>query len=95
MRLAVVDAGHAPAEAAVLDQIRERTGREPLGVVKTLLYRPELFGLPFSLALDRVDARPVGLERRRTRALCGVHVAAEPVSLLNGLPRRSCVVRAR
>jgi hypothetical protein len=53
MRLAVVDAGHAPDEAAVLDQIRERTGREPLGVVKTLLYRPELFGLPFSLALDR------------------------------------------
>jgi hypothetical protein len=54
MRLAVVDAGHALAEAAVLGQIRERTGREPLGVVKTLLYRPEMFGLPFSLALDRV-----------------------------------------
>jgi hypothetical protein len=52
MRLGVVDNGHAPAEAAVLEQIRERSGREPLGVVKTLLYRPELFGLPFSLALD-------------------------------------------
>ena len=52
MRLGVVDAGHAPAEAAVLDEIRERTGREPLGVVKTLLYRPELFGEPFSAALD-------------------------------------------
>jgi hypothetical protein len=58
MRLAAVDAGHAPTEAAVLDQIRERTGREPLGVVKTLLYRPELFGLPFSLALDRVMRGP-------------------------------------
>jgi hypothetical protein len=59
LRLAVVDSGHAPGEAAALDQIRERTGREPLGVVKTLLYRPELFGLPFSLALDRVmRARP-------------------------------------
>ena len=52
MRLAVVDHGHAPAQAAVLDAIRERSGHEPLGVVKTLLYRPERFGLPFSEALD-------------------------------------------
>jgi hypothetical protein len=58
LRLAVVDSGHAPAEAAVLDQIRERTGREPFGVVKTLLYRPELFGLAFSLALDSVMRGP-------------------------------------
>ncbi len=52
MRLDVVDHGHAPDEAAVLQQIRERTGAEPLGVVKTLMYRPELFGLPFSEELD-------------------------------------------
>jgi hypothetical protein len=52
MRLAVVDHGHAPDEAAFLAEIRERSGREPLGVVKTLLYRPELFGRPFSEALD-------------------------------------------
>jgi hypothetical protein len=58
MRLGAVDAGHAPAEAALLGQIRERTGREPLGVVKTLLYRPELFGLPFSQALDDVMRGP-------------------------------------
>ncbi len=58
MRLGVVDNGHAPAEAAMLAQIRERSGREPLGVVKTLLYRPELFGLPFSLALDHAMRGP-------------------------------------
>ena len=54
MRLAVVDRGHEPAEAAVLDMIRERSGAEPLGVVKTIYYRPELFGRPFSDALDEV-----------------------------------------
>jgi hypothetical protein len=52
VRLAVVDHGHRPEEAAVLDLIRERSGSEPLGVVKTLLYRPELFGTPVSDALD-------------------------------------------
>ena len=36
----------------MLATIRENTGNEPLGVIKTLLYRPELFGLPFSEALD-------------------------------------------
>ena len=58
MRLEVVDRGHAPAEAAVLEMIRERSGNEPLGVVKTLLYRPELFGTPFSEELDRVMRGP-------------------------------------
>jgi hypothetical protein len=58
MRLSVVEKGHAPAEAAVLAGIRERSGAEPLGVVKTLFYRPELFGRPFSEALDRVMRGP-------------------------------------
>ena len=58
MRLAVVDNGHRPDEAAMLDAIRERTGAEPLGVVKTLLYRPELFGTPFSEELDVVMRGP-------------------------------------
>jgi hypothetical protein len=58
IRLDVVDHGHAAGEAAVLDMIRERTGNEPLGVVKTLLYRPELFGTPFSEELDRVMRGP-------------------------------------
>ena len=58
MRLQVVDTGHEPAEAAMLQMIRERSGGEPLGVVKTLLYRPELFGRPFSEALDSVMRGP-------------------------------------
>jgi hypothetical protein len=44
MRLSVVDAGHS--------------GDQPLGVVRTLLYRPELFGTPFSDELDRVMRGP-------------------------------------
>ena len=52
MRLDVVDSGHGPAEAAVLGQIREARGVEPIGVLKTLYYRPELFGRPYSEALD-------------------------------------------
>ena len=58
MRLSVVDDGHAPQEAAMLAAIRERSGAEPLGVVKTLLYRPELFGTPFSEELDVVMRGP-------------------------------------
>jgi hypothetical protein len=44
MRLSVIDNGPAPADA--------------LGVVKTLLYRPELFGDPFSEALHEVMRGP-------------------------------------
>jgi hypothetical protein len=58
VRLSVVDRGHAPAEAERLQQFRERTGFEPSGVVKTLLYRPELFGRPFSNALQEAMRGP-------------------------------------
>ena len=58
IRLDVLDRGHAPDEAAMLAMLRERSGNEPLGVVKTLLYRPDLFGTPFSEELDRVMRGP-------------------------------------
>jgi hypothetical protein len=44
MRLSVIDNGPAPAET--------------LGVIKTLLYRPELFGRPFSDALHEAMRGP-------------------------------------
>ena len=44
MRLDVLEGPHAPPEA--------------LGVIKTLLYRPDRFGGPFSEELDRVMRGP-------------------------------------
>jgi hypothetical protein len=58
IRLAVVDHGHTGHSAELLDAIRARSGREPLGVVKTLLYRPEVFGEPFSEELEEVMRGP-------------------------------------
>jgi hypothetical protein len=52
MRLGVVESGHDPRQAAVLDMIRSASGREPVDVVKTLHYRPEIFGRPFSDTLN-------------------------------------------
>jgi len=58
IRLSVVDHGHEPDAAAFLQQARERSGREPFGVVKTLVYRPEIFGAPFTRELQRVMRGP-------------------------------------
>ena len=53
MRLDVVDHGHAPREAAILAEIAQARGvPSASGVLKTLYYRPEIFGQPFSEALD-------------------------------------------
>ncbi len=52
MRLTQVDSGHAPGERAVLEQIETMSGRPPSDVLKTLYYRPEIFGRPFSDVLD-------------------------------------------
>ena len=59
MRLDVVDHGHRSAEAAILAQIAEARGIPAAsGVLKTLYYRPELFGRPFSAALDTAMRGP-------------------------------------
>ncbi len=52
MRLACVESGHEPSEAKVLELIRMQRGADAPDVLKTLHYRPELFGRPFSEALD-------------------------------------------
>jgi hypothetical protein len=52
MRLGCVDSGHDPHEAAALDVIRTMRGAEPPDVLKTLHYRPEIFGRPFSDATE-------------------------------------------
>jgi hypothetical protein len=44
VRLGVIDASAG--------ELRARLGREPSGVLLTLHYRPDLFGRPFSDALD-------------------------------------------
>jgi hypothetical protein len=52
VRLACVDSGHDAREAAALDMVRELRGAEPPDVLKTLHYRPEIFGRPFCTTLD-------------------------------------------
>jgi hypothetical protein len=52
VRLRSLDDGHVPAEAVLLDAVRARRGTEPPDVLKTLHYRPELFGRPYSDTLD-------------------------------------------
>ena len=52
MRLSIVESGHDPQEAAALDFVRGMRGGYVPDVLKTLHYRPEIFGRPFSEALD-------------------------------------------
>jgi hypothetical protein len=50
--LRCLEEGHEPQEAVILGAIRAERGKEPPDVLKTLHYRPELFGRPFSATLD-------------------------------------------
>jgi hypothetical protein len=52
VRLRTLDDGHDTQEAQILELIRAQRGADPPDVLKTLHYRPELFGRPFSDTLD-------------------------------------------
>ena len=52
MRLRCLEDGHAPEEAQLLEVIRAQRGTDAPDVLKTLHYRPELFGRPFSDTLE-------------------------------------------
>jgi hypothetical protein len=52
MRLECVESGHAAGELAILGRIEATSGHPPSDVLRTLYYRPEIFGRPFSTALD-------------------------------------------
>jgi hypothetical protein len=52
MRLRSLEDGHDPREARLLEVIRAQRGTEPPDVLKTLHYRPELFGRLYSDTLD-------------------------------------------
>lgn len=54
MRLACAENGHDAWGQESLARLREATGREPSDVLKTLHYRPEIFGRPFATALHEV-----------------------------------------
>ena len=51
MRLAALEHGHRPPERARIAELRERDGYVS-DISLALRYRPELFGEPFSEALD-------------------------------------------
>ena len=58
MRLRCLEGGHDPQEGRVLELMRVERGTEPPDVLKTLHYRPELFGRPFSDALEQAMHGP-------------------------------------
>jgi hypothetical protein len=58
MRLACVDGGHRFKEKVIMTLIRVISRRNPPDVVKTLFYRPEVFGAPFSASLQEVMRGP-------------------------------------
>ena len=80
MRLGCLESGHDANETAVLDLIRAERGAEPPDVLKTLHYRPELFGRPFSDALELALRGPSDWSRGERELFAGF------VSSLNQCP---------
>lgn len=58
MRLTKVRSGHRLPQKLLLTVMRVLGGSEPADVLKTLLYRPEYFGRPFSAWTHRALRGP-------------------------------------
>jgi hypothetical protein len=58
MRLSNVESGHGLRAKLILAMIRVVGRRKPPSVVRTGLYRPQLFGRPFSVLLENVMRGP-------------------------------------
>jgi hypothetical protein len=58
MRLKQVERGHRLPQKLMLGVIRMMSGRRAPDILRTLFYRPELFGAPFSAALQPVMRGP-------------------------------------
>lgn len=58
MRLSIVDNGHTLPNRLFLWFVRTSSGAEPVGVLKTLHYRSEFWGRPYSTLLQQVMRGP-------------------------------------
>ena len=60
MRLKIVESGHRLPQKLILRMIRLLSGdpHQPYDVVKTMLYRPDFFGKPYSEVLQPVMRGP-------------------------------------
>ncbi|HET7639355.1 MAG TPA: hypothetical protein VFK47_11515 [Ktedonobacteraceae bacterium] len=60
MRLKNVEHGHRESEKLLMEHIQAARGEDrPMpDVIRMLLYRPEIFGTPFSLALEEIMHGP-------------------------------------
>ena len=60
MRLKNVEHGHRQPERELLERIQTERGEQlPIpDIIRLLLYRPEMFGTPFSLGLEEIIHGP-------------------------------------
>jgi hypothetical protein len=58
MRLAVVERGHRLPQKMLMGVIRLLQGQRVPDIVRTILYRPEFFGRPFSACVQAVLRGP-------------------------------------
>jgi hypothetical protein len=58
MRLKNVESGHNPRYKAMLEEMKAQRGGRVPDILRTILYRPELFGYPFSAGIEEVLRGP-------------------------------------